>query len=282
MAIRINHYLLRTEKSQFSQLFGLPRIAQKLCCAAMLGCLTTTAWAEGDGVVKVLGVSNTRLVAAQESQERVDKLADQTVDLIQEYKALQKEIEALRVNNAQVQAKIQDQNNQITEIDNAIVGVQGVQQQIPALLVKMLDGLEMLVEKDAPFLLDERQTRVEKLRANLSKANQSIAENFRQVLEAYKIENEYGRKIEAYKAAIDFNGDGQTRSVDVFRVGRIALLYKTDNGEEVGRWNKDTNSWESLDADEWGSFINTGIRIARNEAVKDILQLPIEAPEAAR
>jgi len=255
MAIRINHYLLRTEKSQFSQLFGLPRIAQKLCCAAMLGCLTTTAWAEGDGVVKVLGVSNTRLMAAQESQERVDKLADQTVDLIQEYKALQKEIEALRVNNAQVQAKIQDQNNQITEIDNAIVGVQGVQQQIPALLVKMLDGLEMLVEKDAPFLLDERQTRVEKLRANLSKANQSIAENFRQVLEAY---------------------------VDVFRVGRIALLYKTDNGEEVGRWNKDTNSWESLDADEWGSFINTGIRIARNEAVKDILQLPIEAPEAAR
>ena len=235
-----------------------------------------------DQVVDVLAVSNSRLVAAQESQELVDSLADETVDLIQQYKALNKEIEALRVNNAQVQTKIQDQINEMNEIDKSIVGVAGVSTQIPLLLQKMIDGLENFIELDVPFLIEERRDRIVKIRAGLGKGNQAVGENFRQVLEAYKIENEYGRKIEAYKASIDYNGDGQKRAVDVFRVGRIALLYKTENGEEVGRWNNDTRQWEALDAGEWGDNINTGIRIARNQAVKDILQLPIEAPEAAK
>ena len=157
-----------------------------------------------------------------------------------------------------------------------------IQRQITPLMIKMLDGLENFIELDVPFLAEERQSRIDSLRSNLDKSNQTVAENFRQVLEAYKIENEYGRKIEAYDAAIDFNGDGSERKVDIFRVGRIALLYKTEDGKEVGRWDNQSRSWEALDASDWASYINTGIRIARNQAVKDILQLPISAPEAAQ
>lgn len=238
--------------------------------------------AQADGVVDVLATSNDRLIAAQESQQLVDGLADETVTLIQQYKALQKEIEALRVNNAQRQAKIQDQNNEIAEIETSIVGVAGVSQQVPFLLQKMVDGLDNFIQLDVPFLLEERESRLASIREGLGKGNQPVAENFRQVLEAYKIENEYGRKIEAYEASIDFNGDGEKRTVDIFRVGRIALLYKTQDGEEAGRWNNDERRWEALDAAQWSDNINVGIRIARNQAVKDILQLPIEAPEAAK
>ncbi len=254
--------------------------ALRLSVVPLAACSFSPLYA--DQVVDVLAVSNARLIAAQESQVLVDSLADETVDLIQQYKALNKEIEALRVNNAQVQTKIQDQINEMAEIDKSIVGVAGVSTQIPLLLQKMIDGLENFVELDVPFLIEERRDRIAGIRAGLGKGNQAVGENFRQVLEAYKIENEYGRKIEAYKASIDFNGDGQKRAVDVFRVGRIALLYKTENGEEVGRWNNDTRQWEALDVGEWGDNINTGIRIARNQAVKDILQLPIEAPEVAK
>ncbi|MGB2271759.1 MAG: DUF3450 domain-containing protein, partial [Pseudomonadales bacterium] len=186
------------------------------------------------------------------------------------------------VYNAQLEARIQNQLDRIAEIDKAMTQVTVIQRQITPLLIKMLDGLENFVALDVPFLADERQTRLDNLRGNLDKSNQTIAEHFRQVLEAYKIENEYGRKIEAYDASIDFNGDGNDRKVDIFRVGRIALLYKTEDGKEVGRWNNESREWESLDASDWGSYINTGIRIARNQAVKDILQLPISAPEAAQ
>ena len=230
----------------------------------------------------VFEVSQSALAQAQKSQERIDDIADQTNDLLQSFKVVSKEIEGLRVYNAQLEARIRDQQERIAEINQSIANVKVIQRQIPPLLEKMLAGLENFIALDVPFHAEERADRLAMLRNNMTKSNQSVAENFRQVLEAYKIENEYGRKIEAYEDAIDFNGDGQERKVDIFRVGRIALLYKTEDGQQVGRWNNDTRKWEELDPGEWAGDINTGIRIARNQAVKDILQLPIAAPEAAQ
>ena len=50
----------------------------------------------------------------------------------------------------------------------------------------------------------------------------SSAEKFRRVIEAYQIENEYGRTMEAYGATI--NVEGADRIVDVLKVGRVALV----------------------------------------------------------
>lgn len=230
----------------------------------------------------VFQVGKDKASAAQKSQTKIDGIADKTDGLLQNYKQVNKEVEGLRVYNAQLEARIQNQIKRIAEIEEAMTQVTVIQRQITPLMIKMLNGLENFVSLDVPFLADERQNRLDILRSNLDKSNQTVAENFRQVLEAYKIENEYGRKIEAYDASIDFNGDGQDRKVDIFRVGRIALLYKTEDGKEVGRWNNDTRAWEELRSGSWSGNINTGIRIARNQAVKDILQLPISSPEVAQ
>ena len=235
-----------------------------------------------DGVDDVLKIGQAKVAAAQKSQEKIDEIADQTDALLQDYKQVNKQIEGLRVYNAQLEARIQDQLRRIAEIDQAMKDVTVIQRQITPLVEEMLNGLEQFIELDVPFHIDERRDRVSQLRGNLDASNQTAAELFRQVLEAYKIENEYGRKIDAYEAQIDISGDGQEQKVDVFRVGRIALLYKTPDGEQVGRWNNKSRSWESLDASAWSSNLQQGIRIARNQAVKDILQLPIEAPEAAQ
>lgn len=261
----------------------LPRSLTCMLKLTLVGSLSlTAAFSHADKLDNVFEVSQATVESAQKSQAKVDRIADQTNDLLQSFKVVTKEIEGLRIYNAQLEARIQNQLERIVEIDDAIANVKVIQRQIPPLLVKMLDGLENFVALDVPFHLEEREQRLARLRDNMGKSNQSVAENFRQVLEAYKIENEYGRKLEAYEASIDFNGDGNERKVDIFRVGRIALLYKTENGEQVGRWNNESRGWEALDADEWGGYINTGIRIARNQAVKDILQLPIAAPEAAQ
>ncbi|MBT8148702.1 MAG: DUF3450 domain-containing protein [Gammaproteobacteria bacterium] len=231
---------------------------------------------------KVFSVAQATVEKSQKSQAKIDGIAEQTNDLLQDFKQVSKEIEGLRVYNAQLESRIQNQLDRITQIDQAIIDVKSIQRQIPPLLEKMLDGLENFIALDVPFHLEERQGRAARLRDNMGKSNQSVAENFRQVLEAYKIENEYGRKLEAYEASVDFNGDGIERQVDMFRVGRIALLYRTLDGEEVGRWDNKNRRWEALDTGKWSDQVNTGIRIARNQAVKDILQLPIAAPEAAQ
>ena len=49
--------------------------------------------------------------------------------------------------------------------------------------------------------------RVAFLRGNLDRADVSVAEKFRQVMEAYNIELQYGRGIETYRDTIDVSGD---------------------------------------------------------------------------
>ena len=146
------------------------------------------------------------------------------------------------------------------------------------LVVRMLDGLERFVELDVPFHMEEREQRIEFLRNNIDRADLSIAEKFRQVLEAYKIENEYGRKIDAYKGSVEI--DGAQREVNFLRVGRIALLYQTTDTELSGAWDQENRTWVPLDRGEYRAAIMKGLRIARQEASIDLLTLPIPAPEA--
>ena len=128
-------------------------------------------------------------------------------------------------------------------------------------------------------MVTERQERIDFLRANVDRSDLSVAEKFRQVLEAYKIENEFGRKISAYKGSLSL--DGVERDVDFFQVGRVALLYQTTDSEISGAWDKDAGSFIQLDKSEYRSAIRAGLRIARKEATINILKLPISAPEAA-
>jgi hypothetical protein len=152
-----------------------------------------------------------------------------------------------------------------------------IQRQITPLVIRMIDGLEQFVALDKPFHLRERQERLAFLRANLDRADVTTAEKFRQVLEAYKIENEYGRKIDAYKDTIQI--DGADREVNVLRVGRIALLFQTTDLAVSGYWDSGKSSWEKLDSNEYRSAIQNGIRMANKQASIDLLTLPIAAPE---
>ena len=108
----------------------------------------------------------------------------------------------------------------------------------------------------------------------------TIAEKFRQVLEAYKIENEYGRKIDSYKGVATVNG--AERDVNFLRIGRIGLLYQTTDGKVSGAWDKTQGTWTELDAGDYRGAIQKGLRIARKQASIDIMKLPIPAPEAAK
>jgi hypothetical protein len=226
----------------------------------------------------VLSVSKSKNDAARNSQAKIDKLADETRDLLSDYKTVTKQVDGLKVYNARLQKQIDNQTARITEIDGSIDQVTVISRQITPLIIRMIDGLEKFVELDVPFHLEERQKRVASLRANLDRSDLSVAEKFRQVLEAYKIENEYGRKIDAYKGNVAI--DGVDRDVNFLRVGRIALLYQTTDTEVSGAWDQASRSWVALDRGEYRNAIMKGLRIARKEASIDLMSIPVAAPEA--
>ncbi len=249
--------------------------------AALVTALAATGLvgvAQASNLDAILKVGEEKNAAARKSQAKIDRLADETRDLLSDYKTVMKQVDGLKVYNARLQRQIDNQMVRIQNIDDSIDQVTIIQRQMTPLVIRMIDGLEKFVELDVPFHMDERQQRIAFLRSNLDRSDVSVAEKFRQVLEAYKIENEYGRKIDAYKGSVEI--DGVERDVNFFRVGRIALLYQTTDTEISGAWDQSSRSWVPLERGEYRNAIMKGLRIARKEASIDLLNLPIAAPEA--
>jgi len=229
-------------------------------------------------VDSTLDASAKKTAKAQQSQQKIDNLSDQTTELFQTFKQVNKQVEGLRVYNAQLEAQVEHQQKTMADLEASIENAAIMERQITPLTLKMIDSLDQFVNLDLPFLLDERKQRVTRLRENLNRSDLSAAEKFRQVLEAYKIESEYGTRIDSYTDMI--NVSGQDREVNILRVGRIALLYQTANQQYSGVWNRNTKQWQLLDGSDEQEALAKGIRMANKQVAVDMLELPIFAPEA--
>lgn len=227
----------------------------------------------------VLQAGQAKTTLAQDSQKRIDRLAQETDDLAQQFKQQNKLISDLRVFNTQMEKQVAKQLVVVQELDQSVEKVTVIERQIQPLIFRMLDGLEQFVSLDKPFAVDERKERVAMLRANQDRADISVSEKFRQVLEAYKIESAYGSTIEAYKTTLSL--DGQDREVSILRIGRVSLMYQTTDAQSSGYWDVAQKSWVALDS-SYNAAILKGLRIARDQASKDILTVPVQAPEAAQ
>ena len=139
--------------------------------------------------------------------------------------------------------------------------------------------VEQFVELDTPFQPDERRDRIQNLMAMMDRADVTVTEKFRRLLEAYQIENGYGASIDSYRGEVDFGG--QTRIVDFLSLGRVALLYQTLDGETSGVWDSDAGSFQHLES-SYNAPLRRGIRIALKQESPQLLQLPIQAPEDVR
>jgi hypothetical protein len=144
-------------------------------------------------------------------------------------------------------------------------------------MLKMVDGIDQFVELDVPFLIEERRNRINNLKKLMQRADASPAEKFRKVLEAYQIENEYGRTIEGIRGSVNTE-DGKQLTVDFLRIGRVALYYKTLDDSKIARWNNNTKSWEDIDTG-FISPVKQALSIAREQAAPDLLLLPLDAAE---
>ena len=194
---------------------------------------------------------------------------------VDEYDELLREIAGLQAYNQILERQIATQNQRVAELRAAIEDVPELERQFPALIERMVDGLEQFVALDIPFLADERADRVAELRNLVDSSAISPADKFRRVLEAWEIENEYGRDFSAYEAALEI--DGVTREVDILRVGRIALLYQTQDLEQVGAWDPDQRQFVALGTEHRNS-IRQAIRMAQNTTAPVLVLLPIPPP----
>lgn len=227
-------------------------------------------------VDQVIAEGEKRNDAGAAEQQRVEQIAAQTDALLNDYNTLSKVVDGLITYNSLLQRQVDNQELEKTALAESIDSVALIERQIIPLMTRMLDGLEEFVQLDTPFLLTERTERVARLRNMMERSDVSSAEKFRRVIEAFQIENDYGRTIEAYKGTVPINGNQQ--EVDFLRIGRVALAYQSVGGAHTGTWDVEAGDWVELDASEYKNQVADGIRVARKQVAPDLLVVPVAAP----
>jgi hypothetical protein len=209
------------------------------------------------------------------SQARIDALDDETQKLLAEYRRVKNETESIQTYNKQIEAQIPSQLEEMASLERQLKEVETTSREVLPLMRRMLDTLEQFVALDLPFLPEERKKRVATLLEMMDKANVTISEKFRRIVEAYQIEMEYGRTLEAYEGKL---GEGEdARTVQFLRVGRVALMYQTLDQKETGYWNAEKKDW--VPDDSYRSAFAKNLAVAKKLGAPDLLVVPVPAPK---
>jgi hypothetical protein len=217
-----------------------------------------------------------RADAGAAEQKQVEAVADQTLEVVSEFKSVAKVVDGLRVYNSLLQRQVDNQLAEIDALATSIDNVSLIERQIVPLMTRMIDGLEAFIALDTPFLLEERTDRIAKLRAMMDRSDVSAAEKFRQVVEGFQIENEYGRTIEAYKGSVEI--DGNPQEVDFLRIGRVSLTYQSVGGQHTGGWDPESGTWVALPPATYKNQVSGGLKVARKQVAPDLITVPVPAP----
>ena len=239
--------------------------------------VTSVGYAQLEEVVKT---GEAKVKEAQVSQAKIDKIVDSSQARLVEYRSLLKQIDGLKVYNNQLSTQIKSQLKLIDKFETSTAQVAIIERQMLPLIMKMIDSIEQFINVDLPFNEQERAERLLFLRENITRADVDISEKFRQILEVYQIEDEYGRKIDSYSKIITI--DGKEHEVDILRMGRIAMVAQTKDTKLSAMYDKTSNKWIALDNSTYRNSIKNGIKMANKQATIGVVTLPIPAPEVAK
>jgi hypothetical protein len=237
---------------------------------AVVVCVTGSVFAQG--VDQALQAEQRRMQLAQASQERINTVVEGTRSLEDQYRAINKEIDGLRVYNRLMTAQTDGQKSVLEDIALSMDQVDVINRQIFPLMERMIDGLEQSIALDVPFLLDERSKRIDTLKNIMERSDVSVAEKFRKVMEAFQIEMDYGSSSETYRQSLSV--EGSPRDYNMLRIGRIGLYFQSDDSRITGFWDPATREYTLL-GNEYRNEIKKGIRMANDLIAPELLLLPV-------
>lgn len=212
---------------------------------------------------------------SRQSQQSINELADSTEDMLHEYRNTLQQLDSLKSYNDQLEKIITNQQETLTTISKQLDDVEDIQRNIVPLMLRMVGALENFIRLDMPFLMEERLARVELIKKMMDRSDVSLPDKFRRIMEAYQIEMGYGRTIATNNETIQINDKKYT--VNLLRIGRVALLYQTLDGKNSGYWDKQARTWQLL-PEEYNKSIAEGILIADKQSPPNLFKIPVQSP----
>ncbi len=213
--------------------------------------------------------------AAAQAQQEVDGIRDRTLDAKSRYAQAMTEAESFEKYNEQLSAQVKSQADEIASIEQQLVDIETTNREVQPLMDKMVRALDQFIALDVPFLIEERTARVSNLKNIMARSDVTISEKYRLILEAYQIELEYGRTLEAYAGTL--NAGDERRTVEFVRLGRLSLMYRTLDGSETGYWDASQKTW--VEDNSYAAAVELAIRVANQDGAPELLTVPVPAPQ---
>ena len=210
-------------------------------------------------------------VWAQDSQPAVEDAASR-------YARAVADVESLQRYNVLLEEQVKSQEAEVASIDRQLVEIETTARQVQPLMQQMVDTIEQFIKLDIPFLLEERTARVDELKRIMDRADVTVAEKYRLILDAYQSELDYGRTVEAYEGRLGTGADART--VEFARLGRVTLLYRTLDGQETGYWDAEKKNW--VQDPSLRGAVEEALRRAKEDGPPELLTVPVQAPQEVR
>lgn len=214
-----------------------------------------------------------RVAQTTKAEQAVAGLDEQTRQITAEYRQLMMEAEQLKAYNQLVAQQVQNQKGEIQRLEQSVRNSEGLEQKLLPIVTDMISSLETFVSLDKPFLQDERQSKVAELYDSLEDPSESLAITLQRVIDAYQAEIAYGRNLQSWRQSLTTGGS--QREVDMLRVGRLTLMYRSLDRKEIGLWQPGTKEWQTLDVNQWNRAFDQANKIARKQAAPDLVTVPV-------
>lgn len=244
-------------------------IAKRLMLASAAGLLMAVpAQAQLESALNAAKASTTASAASQRRVEEADDAADTAA---REFRAVLQQKDNIALFVAQQDIYLQSQKSEIESLQRQLGTVESIKQGMAPMMLRMTAQLEDAIGEDLPFNLNERTARIQDVKQILSDPDVSPAEQYRRVLNAYKIEVSYGQGIDSYEGA---HPTRPGNIVNFIRFGRTSLVYVSKDESEVAKYNLETGEWDVLQGAD-ALAMRQAIRIARGEAAPGIVYAPV-------
>ncbi|MCL7941156.1 DUF3450 domain-containing protein [Halomonas sp. ATCH28] len=207
-----------------------------------------------------------------ELQARIDAADDETRELLRELRRVEAETRRLEARSDALAPRLERRGERLDSREAALATLAETREALPQLEQALVSRLRIWVERDLPFLKEERLARAEGLEAGLDDPDASAAERLDRTLAAWRTELDYGRELDAWRGTL--GEEEARREVDFLRLGRVGLYYLTPDGREGGVWRADERRWQKLD-EAGRAELRLGLRIARDQRAPELLTLPV-------
>jgi len=251
----------------------IKRILWATALFTLVGCGTSFAQDSPDAVHKK--VSNT-IATESKAQEKADNWNWDKTPMMDDIRDLKYRITWKQYRQQKYRNYIKGVEENIERLKFKKEEINKLREQLEPYLEGVVDRLETFVKNDLPFLPDERQRRIDNLRATLNSYTTALSEKMRRVFAiGLQAETQYGKMIES-EEDVTLNLDGIETQVTLFRLGRLEKYYMSIDGRQIGMWNRDAGKWEAVSDNEIKEF-KRAFDMALKKRAAEIVELPLGA-----